>query len=487
MIFFLEIDGKSVGHGSDLLQHVSYDSSFAEHVKKRLNGKSNNKFNIKLPLNNIDVRTLELKVISSIKQISNDYIVGDVEVNVDKKTMSDDFIVKFNNTNAKVHCDILGIDKEKNIDSNFNFVVEVKSLEEVTIGNIIIDENGSGNRKFIEGKITFDVAPFKIKGINIENKNFSQNDYQLSYTNSNKKITVTADTINFRTILAKNNNPSESENSTDNSEDNSAIIDLRKVQVVANKLLLPNQKVLNDFYLFFNCNAGLCSEGIIKLLDKKNQFFELNVLKNNNENFSTFDASIPNAGALIKAIGISSLIENGNAKITAKNISIAGKFVLEGTIEINNDIIFYENDTVKLLEKDNLFHQIKDKIFSNQKTTFNKIKMNFIFKDNILEIKSFIAYNYKIGITAKGTIDLGKQIYDIKGAIIPGYLVNNLFGIGSIPLVGNVTSLITGGKDSGIFGLQYEYYKKEKGEFIFKTNKISSLLPTTISNLIDMI
>lgn len=478
----LEIDGKSSGHGSDLLQHVSYDSDFSVEIKKLLNGSSDNKFNVKIPLSKIDINSLELSIFSNVKSVKNDYILGDVVIDVNKKAFSDNFIVKFDNSNAKINSDIFGIDKEKNVKSNFNFVVEVKNLEEITIKDIIIDEISSNNRKYIEGKVKFNISPFKITAIDFENKNFSQNDYHILYNNLSKKISVNADTINFRTILNKKPNSKKAENSSDFS-----IIDLQKIQIVANKLLLPNQKVLNDFYLFFNCNSGLCSEGIVKLLDKKNQFFELNVAKNYQDNFSIFNASIPNVGNLIRAIGISNLVEKGNAKITAKNIAIAGKFVLEGTMEIDNDMTFYENDAIKLLDRDNLFHQIKDKIFSNQKTTFNKIRINFLLKDNILEIKSLIASNYKIGITAKGTINLNDESYNIKGSIIPGYLVNNLFGVGSIPVVGNITSLITGGKDGGIFGLQYELYKQKDGEFTFKTNKISSLLPTTINNLIDMI
>ena len=56
---------------------------------------------------------------------------------------------------------------------------------------------------------------------------------------------------------------------------------------------------------------------------------------------------------------------------------------------------------------------------------------------------------------------MAKQSYNLSGMIIPGYIVNSLFGIGKIPLIGSVISgILTGGQGGGLFGLRYEYVKK---------------------------
>ena len=110
-------------------------------------------------------------------------------------------------------------------------------------------------------------------------------------------------------------------------------------------------------------------------------------------------------------------------------------------------------------------------------------------KDRIIGLDSLIANNYKIGITAKGDINLSDDSYEIKGMIIPGFIINNLFGMGKIPVIGNVISgLLTGGEGGGLFGIRYEY-KKENSEKdpTFKTNKVSAFVPTTIRNLFDAI
>jgi hypothetical protein len=130
-----------------------------------------------------------------------------------------------------------------------------------------------------------------------------------------------------------------------------------------------------------------------------------------------------------------------------------------------------------------------NKIFSNNKTTFNSVKIDFSLLNKKLELKSLIANNYKIGITAKGVFDLENNSYDIKGMIIPGFIVNNLFGIGKIPFIGGVISgILTGGEGGGLFGIKYEYKKlADQKEPVFETSAVSAFVPVTLRNLFDAI
>ena len=44
--------------------------------------------------------------------------------------------------------------------------------------------------------------------------------------------------------------------------------------------------------------------------------------------------------------------------------------------------------------------------------------------------------------------------------------------------------MVTGGKDGGIFGLKYDYFKeKNDKEFNFKTNKLSAIFPTSLQEI----
>jgi hypothetical protein len=67
--------------------------------------------------------------------------------------------------------------------------------------------------------------------------------------------------------------------------------------------------------------------------------------------------------------------------------------------------------------------------------------------------------------------------------IVPGFLINNLFGIGNIPILRNI---LTGGEGGGLFGIRYTYVKNQGDkEGTFDTNAVSSFVPSTIQNLFD--
>ena len=134
-----------------------------------------------------------------------------------------------------------------------------------------------------------------------------------------------------------------------------------------------------------------------------------------------------------------------------------------------------------------MFSQVKDKIFSSEKTTFGSINIEFSILDDELNIKSLVANNFKIGVTAKGKINLKNQAMEIRGMIVPGYIINSLFGLGKIPILGSVISgLLTGGEGGGIFSVRYEYIKKAgENEGNFSTNKVSAFVPSSITNLFE--
>ena len=115
------------------------------------------------------------------------------------------------------------------------------------------------------------------------------------------------------------------------------------------------------------------------------------------------------------------------------------------------------------------------------------MKIDFSLIENELILKSLIANNFKIGITAKGTINLDDNAMQLKGMIVPGYLVNSLFGLGKVPVLGSVIKgLLTGEEGGGIFSIRYEYIRnKNQDEGEFKTNAVSAFVPSSISSLFD--
>jgi len=242
--------------------------------------------------------------------------------------------------------------------------------------------------------------------------------------------------------------------------------------------------------LNLNCQGGICQSGNLNANISKQKNIALKIqknLKNDKEEEYIIDGQINDSGHLIEALGFSNLVSGGNAKINIKENLINKKLVLEGDIKINSDITIFENEAVKKLSKDSLFSQVKDKIFSSEKTTFGSINIEFSIAENELNIKSLIANNFKIGVTAKGKINLKNLETEIKGMIVPGYIINSLFGLSKIPILGSVISgLLTGGEGGGIFSVRYQYVKKAgEKEGKFSTNKVSAFVPSSIANLFE--
>jgi len=247
------------------------------------------------------------------------------------------------------------------------------------------------------------------------------------------------------------------------------------------------KKILNRVNLNLNCEGEICQSGNFNANIAKQKNIALKIQKNLKEVEYFIDGQISDAGFIIEALGISNLISGGNAKVNIKQKIIDKKLVLEGNIKINSDITLFENEAVKKLYKDNLFSQLKDKIFSSEKTTFGLINIDFTIVDDELNLQSLVANNFKIGVTAKGKINLKTQAMEIKGMIVPGYILNSLFGLGKIPILGSVIrGLLTGGEGGGVFSVRYEYLKKAgEKEGKFSTNKVSAFVPSSIANLFE--
>lgn len=83
------------------------------------------------------------------------------------------------------------------------------------------------------------------------------------------------------------------------------------------------------------------------------------------------------------------------------------------------------------------------------------------------------------GITINGQYNFYQGDFDFRGAVIPLYMVNNLFSLNKIPLVGNIISLIKGGNDGGLFATKFHYSRDPSPNAvpILKIYYLQSLAP----------
>lgn len=474
----LKISGKTSGHAANSLQHASNDKDFMSEVAKYLNGDSKNSFEITLPLSKeITLKESYIAVNSEISGLKNEYLQGNVTVKSKKNFGSTDFVTNLELKDSEFDVNPLSMSKKSGIESELDLIVSVKNPQKIEIRNILLTKQEAQKplEKF-SGNIAFSTSPMLVTSASFKNTNFNQANYSLTYQGSenSQKIIVSGDRLNLQPFLSHK------------SADSKLAPELI-VQISANRVDLLRNKYLRNLYLSLRCVNGLCTNGMMKTNYDKQDFINLRIDKNEEEQKRTIKGKISDIGYLAEGFGISNIVVGGNADIALEHYAAEKKPVFKGSLSIDNDITFYENETVKRFNKDTLFSQVRDKIFSSEKTTFDLVKVDFQIKDSILDIRSLVANNYKIGITSKGSINLSSNEINLKGMIVPGYIVNSLFGLGKIPLVGGVISgLLTGGEGGGLFGIRYQYDKNPKDtEGVFSTNKVAAFVPSTIQNLFE--
>lgn len=478
---FLNIKGNLTGKASDGLKHVNYDSKFAIEIEKYLNGNSTGNFYISLPLHDdISLNSIYLAANLDIKSLKNDYVVGDVKISTKKDFNNSLFISNLDFTNAALVAKVFDIEKKSGEKGNLSFILNVKNPNLLQFKNIVLSKLDAK----ISGDFSLLLDPFKIASANIKNENFGKNNFILSYNSKTNfdQLTLNGKYLNLGAVL-------ENKLQDKTSSNKSLFADNLVAKISIEKILMAKNRSINKFYLNTNRSNKSFKNLFIKGNYNNKKLFNLATVNSSNQQYPTISGNIYDVGYLAEAFNISDTVSSGHAKINIAQASMNKTVELKGNIEINNDITFYETNAVKRLEKDNLFVKVKDKIFSNNKTTFSKVKLDFNMINQRIEIESFLANNYKIGITAKGFYNISDNSYEIKGMIIPGFIVNNLFGIGNIPLIGGVISgLLTGGEGGGLFGIKYEYKKAANDkEPIFKTDVVSAFVPVSIRNLFDSI
>ena len=489
-INILSIKGSLEGKGGDGLKYISKDEDFHSKIDKYLNGVSQTQIEIFIPLiEKMSLSKTFISVKSNINNLKNDSLAGAIKVFTKKDFESNIFTTDIDLKNCEIMNKELQIYKNQEEDGRIAFDVDLEKDKIVAFKNILltkskINEQNTKNNSQINGEIIFGYSPFNLLKISLKNQNFAKNNFNFNYNfdqaNSSAKASLQGKYFDASNLL-------NLKFSNDNSSDSPQKI---QINVALDRLELSSKKIINRLNLNLNCIEGICKSGALTGNIAKQKNITLKIQKNlKNEKSEEYliEGQIDDAGFIIEALGISTLVSNGNAKVNIKQNLVNKKLVLDGEIKVNSDITIFENESVKKLSKNSLFSQVKDKIFSSEKTTFGSINIEFSISNDELNIKSLVANNFKIGVTAKGKINLKNQAVEIRGMIVPGYIINSLFGLGKIPILGSVISgLLTGGEGGGIFSVRYEYIKKagaKEGEF--STNKVSAFVPSSITNLFE--
>ncbi len=469
----LEIGGKVFGAAEDGLKHIGYKSEFAKVIDQYFSGKADTTLLIKLPINdNLQLQDAYINVSSNIKGFNNDYIDGDSNLLVStvKEFGGNNFVIEADLTDANVHLKQLNINKKKGVESKIKTTLSFDKAS-----NLYLEEfDWRQNNSSLNGNLSLQTQPFKVKEVSLKNRNFIINsNFDLHYkvTNNSRSIKLKGKSLDLRTILST---PSDKDNFQ-----GFKYYQKNNIEIDVGKIDLLNQQTFKDIKVDVSCDRYRCRNGFIKgkLNDTKN--IDIKIFKSAKKNFSQAVGSIDDISVLVKAFDLSNKIIGGNAKIDTE----IGDGQLQGEVKIDSGFTVLKNEVVEKIYSNSVM-KFKDKILNSNEINFDKLKLEFEFKNNVLKINTLIANSSTMGFTGKGKIDLTTDFISLKGLIVPGYALNKLFGIGQVPILGRI---IVGEEGGGIFAIRYDYIKTgydKKGNF--SINPASAIIPGGVRNVFDL-
>jgi hypothetical protein len=109
---------------------------------------------------------------------------------------------------------------------------------------------------------------------------------------------------------------------------------------------------------------------------------------------------------------------------------------------------------------------------------FRRLVAPFESKDEIITVKDASVSGLSLGMTAAGSIDTSRETIDVKGTIVPAYMLNT--ALTRIPIIGKLFS--GGEKYGGVFAANYAMTGNIKEPDI-STNPLSVLAPGFLREL----
>jgi hypothetical protein len=113
--------------------------------------------------------------------------------------------------------------------------------------------------------------------------------------------------------------------------------------------------------------------------------------------------------------------------------------------------------------------------------SFGTLDAPFVWTDPLIEFSDAKAHGTSLGITATGRLDTAAETLDVRGTLVPFYLVNA--ALGRLPLIGD---LFTGGEEGGgVFAANYTI-RGALAEPSISVNPLSILGPGVLRHVFSL-
>jgi hypothetical protein len=176
------------------------------------------------------------------------------------------------------------------------------------------------------------------------------------------------------------------------------------------------------------------------------------------------------AGATIAGLGILDNVKGGKLEISGVYDDTKPETPLEGAARIQDFNVVRAPVLARILTVAGITGIVD--ALKGEGIGFSRLEAPFILSRGKLYLSDATASGMAIGVTAKGNVDMTKDVFDLEGTLVPAYAVNSL--LGNIPLLGAV---FTGGdKGGGVFAVNYSLKGPAENPNV-TVNPLSALTP----------
>jgi hypothetical protein len=187
------------------------------------------------------------------------------------------------------------------------------------------------------------------------------------------------------------------------------------------------------------------------------------------------DATADDAGALLKAVGVSPNVVGGRLEVSGVTDTADENAPLVGKIRMRDYKVVNAPVLARVLGVA-LLTGIGDAL-RGEGISFSILDADFIFAEPKFTVKDARASGASLGITMNGTIDIEAETVDLNGTLVPAYAVNSL--LGKIPVIGDI---LVGGPGGGVFAANYKIDGSLDDPKV-SINPLSTIAPGFLRNL----
>jgi len=184
------------------------------------------------------------------------------------------------------------------------------------------------------------------------------------------------------------------------------------------------------------------------------------------------------AGGLARAMDIMDSMDGGTIALEAQYDDTRPDPPLSGTVAINGFHVRDAPGVGKLLQALTVYGI--GEAMSGPGLLFSQLTAPFRWEGGVLTVREARAFSASLGLTAEGRIDTGAKTLDLKGTVVPAYMLNS--ALGRLPVVGRLFSAERGG---GLVAVNYGYRGPIANPSV-SVNPLSALTPGFLRGLFKM-